>query len=51
MLVIPPAQCRQGCQRNADKDTSAALAGPLEIKLPENNAEYGDNAAGNDKER
>jgi hypothetical protein len=51
MLVIPPAQCRQGCQRNVDKDTSAALAGPLETKLPGNDAKYGDDTAGNDKAR
>jgi hypothetical protein len=49
MLVILPAQCRHGCQRNANKDTSAALAGPLETKLPGNNAKYGDNATGDDK--
>ena len=49
ILVIPPAQCRQGCQRNVDKDTIAVLAGPLETKLPRNNAEYGDDAAGDDK--
>jgi hypothetical protein len=49
MLVIPPAWCRKGCQRNADKDTSATLAGPLETKLPGSNAEYGDDAAGNNK--
>jgi hypothetical protein len=51
MLVIPPAQCGQGCQCNADKDTSAALAGPLETKFLGNKAKYGNNATGNDKAR
>jgi hypothetical protein len=49
MLVILPAQCRQGCQRNTNKDTSAASAGPLETKFLGNKAKYGNNATGNDK--
>jgi hypothetical protein len=51
MLVIPPAQGRQGCQRNADKDTSTASAGPLETKFLGNKAKYGNNATGDDKAR
>jgi hypothetical protein len=50
MLVITPAQCGQGRQRNVGKDTSAASAGPSKTKLPWNNAGYGNEAMGNNKE-
>ena len=49
MLVIPPARCGQGFQRNANKDTSAALAGPLETKFLGNKAEYSNDATGDNK--
>jgi hypothetical protein len=41
MLVMTLAQCGQGCQHNASKDTNATFAGPSEAKSPWNNAKYG----------
>jgi hypothetical protein len=46
MLAMTTAQCGQGCQHNAGKDTNAALAGPLKAKLPWNNTGYGNKAMG-----
>jgi hypothetical protein len=48
MLVMTPAQCGQGRQHNAGKDTNAASAGPSEAKSPENGARYGNEATGKD---
>jgi hypothetical protein len=50
MLTMMPAQCRQGCQRNTNKDTSAALARPLKAKLLWTDAGYGNEATGDDEE-
>jgi hypothetical protein len=48
MLVMMQAQCGQGCQHIAGKDTNAASTGPLKAKLPWNNARYGNEAMGKD---
>ncbi len=42
------AQCGQGCQHNASKDTNATSAGPSEAKSPWNNARYGNETTGKD---
>ncbi len=48
MLVMMLAQCGQGCQHNASKDTNAASARPSEAKSPWNDARYGNEATGED---
>ncbi len=45
---MTPAQCSQGHQHNASKDTNIASAGPSEAKSPWNNARYGNEATGKD---
>jgi hypothetical protein len=49
MLATMLPQCRQGRQCNADKDASAALAGPSKAKLPWNNAGHGNKATGDNQ--
>jgi hypothetical protein len=49
MLVMMPAQCGQGRQHNAGKDTNAASAGPAEAKSPWNDTRYGNEAKGKDE--
>jgi hypothetical protein len=50
MLAMTPVQCRQGCQHNAGKDANTALAGPFKVKLPWNEARYGNEATCNEDE-
>ncbi len=51
MLVITPAQCGQGCQRDAKEKAIAALARLLKAKSPWTNAVYSNKATGNEDER
>jgi hypothetical protein len=50
MLVMTPAQCGQGRQHNAGKDTNAASAWPFEDKSPWNDGRYGNEARGKDND-
>jgi hypothetical protein len=50
MLVMTPAQCGQGCQHNAGKDTNAKSARLSEAKSPWNDARYGNETTGKDND-